>query len=87
MSCPQTIEVLQLLVPLRQACSMDTVDMGVIRQQLRDLARGLAVGGPALGGASAACDSFPAATEPAYGSLADECTIVRSHAFHARTNC
>lgn len=73
----KTIEVLQLLVPLRQACSIDTVNVDDIRRQLRDIARGIAVGGPVLGAASAASAAFPQATTVAYGTLADECTVCR----------
>lgn len=71
----KTIEVLQLLVPLRQACSIDTIDIDVVKRQLRDIARGIALGGPAVGGASAASAAFPQATLYAYGTLQDECTI------------
>lgn len=71
----KTIEVLQLLVPIRQACSIATVDISAVKQQLRDLARGIAVGGPAMGAAIAPSESFPQALNPAFGSLKDECTI------------
>ena len=71
----KTIEVLQLLVPIRQACSIATVDISAVKQQLRDLARGIAVGGPAMGAAIAPSESFPQAIHAAFGSLKDECTI------------
>lgn len=73
----KTIEVLQLLVPLRQACSVDSVDIDQVKRQLRDIARGIVApsAGRAVGGASAASLEFPQATEYAFGSLNDECTI------------
>lgn len=71
----KTIEVLQLLVPLRQACSIATVDVSAVKQSLRDLARGIAVGGAAVGAALAPSESFPQASDPAFGSLSQECSI------------
>jgi SNF2 family DNA or RNA helicase len=71
----KTIEILQLLVPLRQACSAATVDIDVVKQQLKDLAAGIAVGGPAVGVASAPSESYPQAVLTAFGTLADECSI------------
>jgi len=71
----RTIEVLQLLVPLRQACSVDTVDIDALKQQLRDIARGIAVGGRVMGAAAMPSDGFPQAEEPAFGTLADECSV------------
>lgn len=71
----KTIEVLQLLVPLRQACSVDEVDVDAVKAQLRQIARGIHLNGPVLGGLSLASDSFPQATVPAFGTAADECSI------------
>src|SRR5205085_2776859 len=63
------------LVPLRQACSVDTVDIDEVKRRLRDLARGIAVGGPVGGQALAPSVDFPQATTFAFGSLKDECTV------------
>jgi hypothetical protein len=71
----KTIQVLQLLVPLRQACSVDTIDIDDVKRQLRDIARGIAIGGPVGASAMTPSAAFPQAKVFAFGSLADECAI------------
>lgn len=71
-------------MPLRQACSVDAVDVDTLKVQLRDIARGIAVGGPAKGVASAASEAFPLAPVEAFGTLHDECRSARTAA-RART--
>ncbi len=71
----KTIEVLQLLVPVRQALSVGSVNIDEVKRQLRDIARGIAIGGPAMGAALAPSEGFPQAVDAAFGSLRDECSI------------